>query len=227
MREKTVKYSSMLLNAQVSPGVLAKSERELREAFLEEVERIPGAERLHRCIQCGTCTGSCPVSYTMDISPRQVIALFRAGAIEQILRSRTIWVCASCYNCTVRCPSQIKITDLLYALKRLAMDRGIFPSKFPVYVLSETFAKMIKRYGRNHELGLIRSFYLRTQPLQLLRQSMVGLDLLKAGRMPLRPEKIRGQKELKAIIARAEQIERPQELTGEKRGTDEVGYKAI
>jgi len=219
--------SSVLSNTHAAPGVLAESEQELREAFLDQVDRIPGAERLHRCIQCGTCTGSCPVSYTMDISPRQVIALFRAGAIEEILRSRTIWVCASCYNCTVRCPSQIKITDLLYALKRLAMERGIYPSKFPVYVLAETFAKMVRRYGRNHELGLLRSFYLRTRPLELVRQSTVGLRLLGKGRMPLWPEKIRARKDLRAIIAKAEQIERPQEPTGEARRVGEVGYEAI
>lgn len=219
--------SLKVFNSHAAPGILEKSEHELRAAFLEEVERVPGAERLHRCIQCGTCTGSCPVSYTMDISPRQIIALFRAGAIEEILRSRTIWVCASCYNCTVRCPAQIKITDLLYALKRLAIERGIYPAKFPVYVLAETFAGMIRKYGRNHELGLIRSFYLRTHPMQLLRQSMTGLTLMRAGRLPLFPERIRGHKDLKAIMARAEQIEQPQEPAGEGRRTDEVGYEAI
>ena len=38
-------------------------------------------------------------------------------------RSRTIWLCASCYACTTRCPAGIKITDIIYALKRLAMAR--------------------------------------------------------------------------------------------------------
>ena len=219
--------SSTMLNAELAPGVLAKPERLLREAFLQQADRVPGAERLHRCIQCGTCTGSCPVSYTMDISPREVIALFRAGAIEEILRSRTIWTCASCYACTVRCPSQIKITDLLYALKRLAMERGIYPSRFPVYVLAETFARMIRKYGRNYELGLIRSFYLRTHPWRMLLQSGIGLRLIAKGRLPMRPERIRGLKDLRAIIAKAEQIERPQEAAGEERVTDEVGYEAI
>ena len=222
-----MKSPAAFSNSHTAPGVLAHSERELRRAFLEEVDRVPGAERLHRCIQCGTCTASCPVSYTMDISPRQVIALFRAGAIQEILESRTIWVCASCYNCTVRCPSQIKITDLLYALKRLAMDKGIFPLRFPVYVLAERFAALVRRYGRSHELSLLRSFYLRTQPLALLRQSGIGLRLLLKGRLPLLPEKIRARKDLRAIIARAEQIERPQEPTGEARRVDTVGYEAI
>src|SRR4030067_1001616 len=73
------------------PGVWSKSERELRGAFLSQLEVIPGGDKIKACIQCGTCTGSCPVSYAMDISPRGVMALFRAGDIEGILRSRTIW----------------------------------------------------------------------------------------------------------------------------------------
>src|SRR5574341_563428 len=115
------------------PGVMPRGERELRKSFLTQLELIPGGDKIKGCIQCGTCTGSCPVSYAMDISPRGVMALFRAGDIESILRSRTIWICASCYACTTRCPAGIKITDILYALKRIAMDKGIFPSRFPVY----------------------------------------------------------------------------------------------
>src|SRR5512136_2786991 len=86
------------------PGLMTRSEAELRQMFLKQVEVIPGGERIKRCIQCGTCTGSCPVSHAMDISPRQIIALFRAGEIETIMKSRSIWICASCYACTTRCP---------------------------------------------------------------------------------------------------------------------------
>jgi len=222
-----VERTLQVFNSHAVPGMLEHSEAELRAAFLEQIDKVPGGERLQRCIQCGTCTGSCPVSYTMDVSPRQIIALFRAGAVEDILRSRTIWVCASCYNCTVRCPAQIKITDLLYALKRIAIERGIFPAKFPVYALSESFARQVKRYGRNYEMGLIRSFYLRTHPTRLLGMIGLGLNLMRTGRLKFFPEKIRGRHELRAILERAEQIERPQEPTHETVPTDAVGYDAI
>src|SRR4030067_338721 len=138
------------------PGVWSKSERELRGAFLSQLEVIPGGDKIKACIQCGTCTGSCPVSYAMDISPRQVIAMFRAGAIEELLRSRTIWICASCYHCTLRCPAEIKVTALLYALKRIAIERGIFPRNFPVHTLPEAFTEEVRRRGRDHEGGLAR-----------------------------------------------------------------------
>jgi len=209
------------------PGVLPKSERELRAAFLAEIDRIPGGGRLNQCIQCGTCSGSCPVNYAMDYSPREVVALFRAGAIELLLRSRTIWVCASCYSCTTRCPQDIKITDLLYALKRIAIERKIFPRQFPVYALSETFVDMVKRYGRNYETGLLRKYFLRTSPIGMLKRLGEGFALWRRGRLTMRVHKIKGIDGLRRMIARAEQFDRPQELVEREKITDAVGYKAI
>lgn len=209
------------------PGVFAKTEQQLREVFLAEVDRIPGGERLRRCIQCGTCTGSCPVSYAMDLMPREVMALFRAGDIDRILRSRTIWVCASCYQCTTRCPAKIKITDLLYALKRVAFDRRIFPHKYPVYVLSETFVEQVKKYGRNYEVGLLRTYFLRTGIMRMLKQSGLAMTLWRKGRMKLRAEKIKGIDGLRRMIARAEQYDQPPFVEVEEKLTRTVGYKAI
>jgi heterodisulfide reductase subunit C len=108
------------------PGTLSRREAVLRQTFLDQTKVIPGGEKIKACLQCATCTGSCPLSYAMDITPRQLIALFRAGDIEDILKSRTIWICASCYTCQARCPAGIKVTDIIYALKRTAMERKIF-----------------------------------------------------------------------------------------------------
>jgi heterodisulfide reductase subunit C len=209
------------------PGVFGKTERELHEAFLTELERIPGGERLRRCIQCGTCTGSCPVSYAMDLTPREVVAYFRAGAIDPILRSRTIWVCASCYQCTTRCPANIKITELLYALKRVSYDKRVFPQRFPVYVLSETFVGQIKKYGRNHEAELLRKYFLRTGVRRLFKQMPLASKLWKKGRIRLRPQRIKGLDGLRRIIARAEQFDRPPMREMEAERTRKVGYEAI
>ena len=215
------------LRGPSEPGSLPQNERQLREAFLEQVDRIPGGERLNRCIQCGTCSGSCPVTYAMDYSPRQVIAMFRAGAVEPLLDSRTIWICASCYQCTARCPSDIKITDLLYALKRLALRQKIVPRNWPVYALSEVFTEMVRRHGRNYETGLLLRFYLRSEPRRLITGLGDAWALWSHGRLPLRPRRVRDLAGLRKIIARAETFDRPQEA-GERPSTgDAVGYGAI
>jgi heterodisulfide reductase subunit C len=181
---------------------MSKKESELRFAFLEQVELIPGGHKIKQCIQCGTCTGSCPVSYAMDITPRRTIAMFRAGEIESILRSNTIWICASCYACTVRCPAGIKITDMMYAFKRLAMERSIYPRNLPVRALSSSFVRIVNKYGRNQEVNLLLRFGLKTNPTKLIAQAPLGWRLWSKGRVSLKTSKIKDRKQLSSIIRR-------------------------
>jgi heterodisulfide reductase subunit C len=185
---------------------IPKTETELRSAFWEQVNSFPDGHKITNCIQCGTCTGTCPVSYAMDITPRQTIAMFRAGHIEEILKSRTIWLCASCYSCTVRCPSGIKITDTMYALKRLAMDKKIHPDKFPVHTLSKAFIDNVYRYGRNYELGLGIKYLLKSNVFKLFASAGFGLKMIRRGRLGLMPKSIKRVNEVRAIIKRANQL---------------------
>jgi len=197
----------MALHTSREPGELDKKESELRAAFLYQVSNIPGGEKIKKCIQCGTCTGSCPVSYTMDISPREIIALFRAGDLESIFFSRTIWICASCYACTVRCPQGIKVTDILYALKRMAMEKDLFPKKLPVYALSRSFVSMSNLFGRSYEIGLLLLYYLKTKPLKLFSLLPLGYKLMKKGRIGVLPKRVKRRKELSKILKEAEIME--------------------
>jgi heterodisulfide reductase subunit C len=187
---------------------LPKRESELRSAFWDQVATFPDGFKIRNCIQCGSCTGSCPVAHAMDITPRGIVALFRAGFLEDILRSRALWICASCYACTVRCPQGIRVTDNLYALKRLATQKGIFPKTFPAHALSEAFVGNIHRYGRNWELWLGLKYYLTTRPRTLFsrRLQRFGLNMMKHKRLSLRPTRIKGMREVRAIIAKARAI---------------------
>lgn len=209
------------------PGTLSASEHALRQRFLEEAKVVPGGGRISQCLQCGTCTGSCPVSYAMDISPRTLIALFRAGQIEEILRSRTIWICASCYMCTTRCPQSIKITDLMYALKRTAIDAGLYPEKFPVYFLSKNFARIVNHYGRNQEMILLLLYYLRRNPLGLLKLLPLGISMMRKGRISLFPKKIKGVAAIRAILQASKELEVPREKETLPYTEGTVGYRAV
>jgi len=185
----------------------SKKDNKWRAAFLQQLANIPGGESIKKCIQCGCCTGSCPVSYTMDITPREVVALFRAGDMESILSSRTIWICASCYACTVRCPQGVKITDILYALKRVAIENKIYSKKFPIPALSKSFVFLVNRYGRSYEPGLILLYFLKTNPVKLLGMVPLFLKLLFKGRIGLFPEKIEAKERFSQMIAEAEIME--------------------
>ena len=209
------------------PGRLSGTEESLRASFLKQLETIPNSEKIKSCIQCGTCTGSCPVSYAMDISPREVIALFRAGDLETLLNSKSIWVCASCYACQTRCPALIKVTDIMYALKRLAMEKGIYPSKFPVHTLSQTFVNVMNRYGRLNEPIFLVSYLMKTNPLKLLSFMPLGLKMAKRKRIAYFPSKIKDLKGLKKIIKKAEAMDAPKEIEESQYLKGSVGYSAV
>jgi heterodisulfide reductase subunit C len=209
------------------PGKLSKKEEDLRQSFLEEIKVIPNSEKIKSCIQCGTCTGSCPVSYAMDISPRELIALFRAGDMETILNSKTIWVCASCYACQSRCPTLIRVTDIIYALKRLAMEKKIYPPNFPVYSLSESFVKIMNNYGKLHEARLLVYFSLKTQPTKLFSFIPLGLRMAKKKRIAFTAKKIKDLKGFKKIIKKAEMYDLPKETEEKGYLKETVGYGAV
>jgi heterodisulfide reductase subunit C len=207
-------------------GRLDAAEHELRRVFLSEVDTIPGGRRISRCLQCGTCTGSCPVSYAMDLSPRELIARFRAGDIRAILASRTIWLCASCYACTVRCPAGIKVTEIIYALKRMALARGVRPSRYPTFAVAESFVDQVGRHGRNNEPRFMLGFFRRAGFGRALKAIPMALRLFRRGRIGLTASRVRGIAELRRIMRRAEQIELrfEHELAG---GTAPVGYGVV
>ena len=163
----------------------------------------------------------------MDISPRMVIAMFRAGLIEEIMHSRTIWICASCYMCTTRCPQNIKMTDLLYALKRIAMETGLYPARFPVYLLSRSFLRIVNRYGRNHELLLLLLYHLRRNPLALFQMLPLGLAFIRKGRVSLWPSKIKGVGTIRKFLEASRALELPGKKEELEYVAGTVGYRAV
>ena len=156
-------------------------------------------KKVLKCIQCGTCSASCPTAYAMDYTPRQIIAALRAGQLDKVLGSNTPWLCASCYYCTVRCPAGIQFTDLIYELKRMAVRRSLHPKGSPA--LYNAFVSTVDRYGRSAETELMIRYYLnRLNPLGLLKLAPFGLKMLARGRFPLLPHRIKGRKNLARML---------------------------
>ena len=177
-----------------------KFESELDLAFGEHVAARAYGQNLLSCIQCGTCSATCPLSHYMDYTPRRVIAMTREGFKEEVLNSLTIWLCASCYSCQVQCPRQIHITDVMYTLKREAMARGYYPRRLPIPVLANAFFRRVRKDGRNSEFRVLVSLYLHTNPLAMLKEAVLGIKLILRGRMLFGRDRIRGRKQLRAIL---------------------------
>ena len=170
------------------------------KSFVEEVAAIPGGEQIPSCIQCGVCTGTCPVAEEMEFPPRKLIALIRAGARDEVLSSSSIWYCLSCYMCTVRCPRDIKPTELVHALESLANQQGFSIKGTRTPIMYRSFVNSIKGNGRVHEFGMMFRYYLKTNPLAAVKMLRVGLQLFLHNRMPLMPKKVKGGEDLSRII---------------------------
>ncbi len=179
------------------------------EFFREVVADTPTDPHLEACLQCGTCGGSCPSGPDMDHTPRTLFAMIAAGMRDAVLRSNTPWYCVSCYYCMERCPQEIHITDVMYTLKRLAIKAGYAQQTSAARApgFSQTFVDHIEAYGRSFELGLITRYYLRHQPLDAVKVASVGMGLFKRGRLDLSPHPIKQIDQLKAILARAREID--------------------
>jgi len=95
-----------------------------RRDILDKVERISEVD-VFACYQCGRCSGDCPSISLMDIMPNQAIRLLQLGEVEAVLSSKTIWVCASCFTCTSRCPKGIDIARVLEALRQVCLRKNI------------------------------------------------------------------------------------------------------
>ena len=175
--------------------------KELHKRFCEDVLAMPAGEKIKICQQCGTCTGSCPTSYLMDYGPREVIGAFRAGMIDRVVKSNTIWLCTSCYSCTVRCPAGIKITDLMYELKRLAMKYDLLPRESKNPAMTKYFIDSVHKHGRNHEVELMAKFMMTKNPGLAFKFAGLGMKLFTGGRLPLFAKNIRGRDELGKMAA--------------------------
>ncbi|MHA2611552.1 MAG: 4Fe-4S dicluster domain-containing protein [bacterium JZ-2024 1] len=174
-------------------------------SFREEIENMFYAgdgNPLTRCIQCGTCSSTCPAAPFMDYSPRKIIEMIRRGLKIQVLKSNTFWMCTSCYSCTVKCPAGIRITDLMYALKRYALWHNTFKEETIAPELSKAFVRMILESGKAYEPGLAPIFIFKQGLNELINHSRMGLGLLLKRRLPLTPKKIKRLENFRKVLGK-------------------------
>jgi heterodisulfide reductase subunit C len=98
------------------------SASKVNSEFVRQVEDISG-QALLACNQCGKCSAGCPVAAAMDLLPSQVIRKAQLG-MEEVLESRTIWICASCLTCVTRCPKGVDLPRVMEAMREVSLRAG-------------------------------------------------------------------------------------------------------
>jgi heterodisulfide reductase subunit C len=132
--------------------------------------------------------------------------MVRAGLRDELLSSNSMWFCVSCYTCTVRCPRDIKPADIMHALEIISIRSGKNTKRSNTPVMYQCFVDSARSNGRVYELGMMVKLFLKTNPFAALKLAPVGLGLLLHKRLPMKPSRIKGMSELKAILNKAREL---------------------
>ncbi len=98
------------------------SKKKIEDPFVLKVQELSG-QKLLACYQCGKCSAGCPAVSQMDILPNQIIRFAQLGFKEELLESRSIWICESCFMCNSRCPKGINIAEVIEALRQILLRK--------------------------------------------------------------------------------------------------------
>ncbi len=99
-----------------------------KPGFKDEVAAEPGGEKIEVCFSCGTCVASCPIRWLDEnYNPRRIIKEVILEMREEVLSSPFIWLCSACDICYRRCPQGVRISDLMKAIRNVAIREGYEP----------------------------------------------------------------------------------------------------
>ncbi len=169
---------------------------EAADRLLSEVTEKSG-EKIQNCFQCQKCSAGCPVNFAMDILPNQMFRHIQYGHREKVLSSKTIWICAYCHACSVRCPNSIDIARVMDTLRHMSNKSEEKSGERDVTIFHNLFLKLIRITGRMHELGLLAFLKLKTG--NLFKDAALGYQLFRRGKIRLIP-RFGGGKNFRAIF---------------------------
>ncbi len=100
----------------------------LDKSFEKDLRALAQGSTFSFCFTCTTCTSACPVACNYDdpanalgLTPHQIMRATAIGLLDLVFRSKMLWTCLGCYQCQEACPQGVCVTDILYALKNIAM----------------------------------------------------------------------------------------------------------
>ncbi|MCX5810992.1 MAG: (Fe-S)-binding protein [Proteobacteria bacterium] len=81
--------------------------------------------RVLTCIQCGKCTGSCPEA---GRTPFNIRMLVRKKQFQHHIEESIPWYCTSCGACTIRCPRDVKPSEMIIDVRSVMVEEGDIPA---------------------------------------------------------------------------------------------------
>ena len=168
------------------------------ENFLEEVNKKIHGVPLQSCYHCRKCTAGCPTAGHMEYNPNKVIKMIQNGKRDQVLSSKTIWLCLSCETCITRCPNQVDIARMMDVLRQMAIEEGVGAREKNVLKFHEAFLAGIKRGGRINEPMMMVEYKLKSG--DLFSDAVAGVEMFMKGKLSILSPRTKDMKSVKDIF---------------------------
>jgi heterodisulfide reductase subunit C len=108
--------------------------------------------------------------------------MVQLGLVDEVLDSKTMWLCSLCYQCQVRCPRGIPLTETITHLKQMAMNEGLI-SSHQSEAFYKAFTDVMRRYGRNREMEFMVRYFMRGNPLTAFKFVRMGAVMMMRGKV--------------------------------------------
>lgn len=175
------------------------------DKFISKLQGETGVN-INSCYQCERCTNSCPVAEFMDIKPHQVIRYVQLGFREELVNSRTIWVCLSCEMCTAHCPNEVGVAEVILCLRNWAAKSHFETPEKDLEIFYRNFLKELDKFGRINEMWLMASYNSNLEVMlkkirkgEILPELKLASALIGKGRLHFFPRRSKAVKELRKI----------------------------
>lgn len=166
-------------------------------SLIEEIERRSG-QKISHCYQCGRCTSTCTGAIAFDYPPHRFIRLLQLGMVEEALKSRTAHICYDCMTCSLRCPMNIDVANVIETVRNIADEMDINSREKNLSLFHRIFLKNVRRHGRLHEGSLLALFNLRTA--RPFNELSIALMVLRKKKVHIRPQRIKRIREVRRIF---------------------------
>ena len=157
---------------------------------------------VRECYQCGKCTAGCPVAEYMDIRPSVMMRMLQSGneaEIEELLRSKSIWLCLTCETCYSRCPMELDIPKIMDFLREKSYAEGkVHPDSRNIVAFHRSFLNSIQQNGRLHEVGLVLDYKMHSG--KLFQDVTLAPEMYAKGKLNIFPEQIKDKKGLSRLF---------------------------
>lgn len=158
--------------------ILPRTLKDYDDDFETKIKTYSGAENVHRCWQCGSCTNSCTMyAQNTDFNPRYWIYLTRLGLKDEILKDKEIiWQCVSCNKCTNICPKDVRPEGVMKALAHWIEAEG-YGNKSNSTIFDEEFTRQCLERGRIEDSEVMSNFFKNTKQdmMQMALHGWLGI----------------------------------------------------